>query len=254
MSDLEIIFQDEHLVVINKPANLLTHRSLIDKRETLFALQLLRDQLNQYVYPIHRLDKPTSGILVFALTPDLARILSQQMQQQQIKKHYLAIVRGFCDDHGVIDYALKEVLDKMTDARAKSDKPAQMAITHYRSLAQTELPYTVGKYNSARYSLLKLSPETGRKHQLRRHMKHIHHPIIGDTRYGRGEHNRFFRNQFNCHRLLLHAYELHMQHPLENKSIVLRAKMDEVFLSVIEAMGWIGSPELTSSGCTIMPG
>jgi len=236
MQDLEIIYQDNYLVAINKPANLLTHRSLIDKNETQFAVQMLRDQINQYVYPIHRLDKPTSGVLVFALTKEIARTLSQQMSDQQFKKQYLTIVRGYCDDKGVIDYALKEILDKMTDARAKKDKDAQSAITHYETMSRVELPFAVGKYNSARYSLLKLNPETGRKHQLRRHLKHIHHPIIGDTRYGRGEHNRFFRTQFNVHRLLLHAYKLQLIHPVYNDRLALTAKVDEEFLTVMQKM------------------
>lgn len=235
---LEIIYQDEYLVAINKPSNLLVHRSWIDKDETRFAIQMLRDQIGQYVYPLHRLDKPTSGVLIFALSKEVARAVSEQMQEKGFKKEYLAIVRGYAQENGTIDYALKEVLDKMTDAKARTDKEAQSAVTFYEKLAQVELPFEVGRYKTTRYSLLKLRPQTGRKHQLRRHMKHILHPIVGDTKYGRGEHNRFFREEFDSRRLLLHAYELRLIHPVLNKELRLRARVEGSLLEVIEKLGF----------------
>jgi tRNA pseudouridine65 synthase len=231
---LEIIYQDEYIVAINKPSNLLVHRSWIDKDETRFAIQMLRDQIDQYVYPVHRLDKPTSGVLLFALNKEIARALSEQMQEGKFKKEYLAVVRGYTDESAEIDYALKEVLDKMTDAKARTDKEAQEAVTLYEKLAQAELPFPVGRYDTTRYSLVRLKPQTGRKHQLRRHMKHILHPIVGDTKYGRGEHNRFFREQFDCHRLLLHASQLKLIHPISQKELILKAGLDEVFTHVIK--------------------
>lgn len=234
---LEIIYRDEHLVAINKPSGLLTHRSLIDKTETRFAIQILRDQIGAYVYPLHRLDKPTSGVLLFALSKEVARSMSEQMQAKGFEKEYLAIVRGYTEPGGEIDYALKEVLDKMTDAKAKEDKEAQSALTFYETIAQAELPFAVGRYPTARYSFVRLRPKTGRKHQLRRHMKHILHPIVGDTNYGRGEHNRFFREQFGMQRLLLHAYELRFTHPVSGEELRLRAKMDPLFLKLLAALG-----------------
>ena len=234
---LEIIYRDEHLVAINKPSGLLTHRSLIDKTETRFAIQILRDQIGAYVYPLHRLDKPTSGVLLFALSKEVARSMSEQMQAKGFEKEYLAIVRGYTEPGGEIDYALKEVLDKMTDAKAKEDKEAQSALTFYETIAQVELPFSVGRYPTARYSFVRLRPKTGRKHQLRRHMKHILHPIVGDTNYGRGEHNRFFREQFGMQRLLLHAYELRFTHPVSGEELRLRAKMDPLFLKLLAALG-----------------
>jgi tRNA pseudouridine65 synthase len=247
MEELEIIYQDEYLVAINKPADLLVHRSWIDKEETRFAIQMLRDQIGQFVYPVHRLDKPTSGVLLFALSKEIARALSEQMQANAFQKRYAAIVRGYSDENAVIDYALKEVLDKMTDAKARQDKEAQEAVTAYEKIAQAELPFPVGRYSTARYSLLRLTPRTGRKHQLRRHMKHILHPIVGDTKYGRGEHNRFFREQFNAHRLMLHAYELTFIHPVSNRKLTLQAKMDQVWLDVIEKLGMGRGLDLTKS-------
>jgi len=235
---LEIIYQDEYIVAINKPSNLLVHRSWIDKDETRFAIQILRDQIGQYVYPVHRLDKPTSGVLLFALSKEVARTLSEQMQDGLFKKEYLAVVRGYTDECGEIDYALKEVLDKMTDSKARQDKEAQEAVTLYEKLHEVELPFSVGRYETTRYSLLRLKPQTGRKHQLRRHMKHILHPIVGDTKYGRGEHNRFFREQFNCHRLLLHASSLSIIHPVSGEKMILEASLDETFSQVCHELGF----------------
>jgi tRNA pseudouridine65 synthase len=234
MEELEIIYQDEHIVAINKPSGLLVHRSLIDKRETRFAIQILRDQIGQYVYPVHRLDKPTSGVLLFALSKEVARVLSEQIVAHGFTKEYLAIVRGYIEESGIIDYPLKEVLDKMTDAKAKQDKPAQSAVTNFEKIDQVELPFAVGRYSTTRYSLVRLQPQTGRKHQLRRHMKHLLHPIVGDTKYGRNEHNCFFREQYDAHRLLLHANRLTFVHPVLKKKLVLNARLDETFVRVLQ--------------------
>jgi len=247
METLEIIYQDEHIVAVNKPSDLLVHRSWIDKDETRFAIQMLRDQIGQYVYPVHRLDKPTSGVLLFALSKETARALSEQMQSGGVTKQYLAIVRGYTDERGLIDYALKEVLDKMTDAKARQDKAAQEAVTSYEKIGQVELPFVVGRYNTARYSLLRLTPKTGRKHQLRRHMKHILHPIVGDTKYGRGEHNRFFREQFGAHRLLLHAGTLTFIHPVTKRVLTLQAGLDVLFSELIDQLGFRCDPNIRES-------
>lgn len=226
---LEILYQDAYLVAINKPSGLLVHKSPIDKRETKFALQLLRDQLGQYVYPVHRLDKPTSGVLIFALSSEVAMLLSQQFREQEIQKEYLAVVRGYTEPEGLIAYDLKVILDKKADKDRKPDKDAQEAQTYYHCLGKIEFPIPVSRYPVARYSLLKLLPKTGRKHQLRRHMKHILHPIVGDTKYGRNEHNRLFRDNFECHRLLLHSSKILFKHPIHGNTISLEAPLDEVF-------------------------
>jgi len=239
---LPILYQDEHLVAIDKPSGLLVHRSMIDKRETRFALQLVRDQIGQYVYPVHRLDKPTSGVLVMALSPEIATKLTEQFAQKssnskQLTKKYIALVRGYTDAEGTIDYPLKEELDKMTDKKAQQDKPAQEAITHYKTLWQGEVPIAVGRYPSARYSLLSLTPQTGRKHQLRRHMKHIFHPIVGDTTHGDGKHNDMFRERFALSRLLLVAKELTFEHPVSGEIITLSASLGEEFERVLCGLG-----------------
>ena len=234
---LSILYQDEHIVAIDKPSGLLVHRSMIDKRETRFALQMTRDQIGQYVYPVHRLDKPTSGVLLMALSSEIAAKLTQQFTEKKITKKYIALVRGYISDTGTIDYPLKEELDKMTDKKAQQDKPAQDAITHYRTLWQGEVPIPVGRYDTARYSLVSVAPETGRKHQIRRHMKHIFHPIVGDTTHGDGKHNTMFREQFGLSRLLLVANELNFEHPVTEEETRLIAPIGEEFEKVLAELG-----------------
>jgi len=230
--DLEILYQDKFLVAVNKPSGLLVHRSWLDCHATEFALQKVRNQIGQYVYPVHRLDRPTSGILLFALDKDSAQDMMLQFSQHTTDKRYLAVVRG-CMEDGELDYALKEKLDKIADKQAQQDKPAQEAFTQYRCLQQTELPIAVRPYNSSRYSLMELIPKTGRKHQLRRHMAHLRHPIVGDTSHGDGKHNAMFRENFDCHRLLLHAAYLSFNHPKSGKLIEINAPLDDFFQSLL---------------------
>ena len=234
---LEILYQDEHLVAINKPSGLLVHRSLIDTREREFALQLTRNQIGQRVYPVHRLDRPTSGVLLFALSSEIARQLSEQFAQHTVTKRYLALVRGYCDAEGRIEYALKEELDKISDAKAERDKDAQPAITEYTCIQQIDLPFAVGRYERARFSWLSLIPHTGRKHQLRRHMKHIFHPIVGDTSHGDGKQNAFVRDKFECHRLMLHASGLQLLHPLSGNSLNIQAGIPDDIRIPLLSMG-----------------
>lgn len=231
---LEILYKDEYLVAINKPSGLLVHKSMIDRHEIYFAMKMLRDQLDQWVYPIHRLDKPTSGVLLFALDKHTAKLMSEQFMSHTIKKTYQCIVRGFTDATGLIDHALKEKLDKIADRDAKKEKEAQEAVSEYETLASVELDFEVGRYDKVRYSLVKVLPKTGRKHQIRRHMKHISHHILGDTKYGRGEHNKLIRKEFNCHRLLLHASSLEISHPYTKEALKIEANLDEIFSFMIK--------------------
>jgi len=231
---LSIIYQDEYLVAINKPSGLLVHRSMLDKHETQFAVQLLRDQIGQHVFPVHRLDRPTSGVLVFALSADIARKLGEQFATQVIEKTYLAIVRGHIVDQGEIDYALKEKHDKIADKMAKQNKAAQQAVTVFNRLDQFELPFAVGKYASARYSLVQLTPKTGRKHQLRRHLAHINHPIVGDIAHGDGKHNSFIRQQFSFNQLALTCKSLLLTHPVSEAPLFLRCDLDKNIFNLLE--------------------
>lgn len=232
-SALNILFQDEHLIAIHKPAGLLVHRSEIDKYETHFALQMLRDQIGQHVYPIHRLDKPTSGILLFALSPDVARDMQTLFTEQKITKTYTALVRGFAPESLFIDHPVKAVQDKKYNEQVEA-KDAQTELT---TIKQFILPYSVDeKYTQSRYSLVNLKPITGRRHQLRYHMKHISHPIIGDAKYGKGRHNRFFTEQFGSNRLLLCASEIEFEHPFKQTHTTIKTELDNEFSLLLEQL------------------
>lgn len=233
--DLEILYQDEFFVAVNKPSGLLVHRSWLDSHATEFALQKVRNQIGKYVFPVHRLDRPTSGVLLFALDKASARSMMPKFAGQGIEKRYLAVVRGHLGD-GVLDYPLKEIIDKIVDKKAQQDKPAQQAFTQYRCLAQTMLPIAVRPYDSSRYSLIEMTPKTGRKHQLRRHMAHLRHPIIGDTSHGDGKHNNMFRDNFANRRLLLHAEFLSFKHPESGDLIEINAPLDETFLKLLRSL------------------
>ena len=236
---LDILYQDEYLVAVNKPSGLLVHRSMIDRHETRFALQIVRNQIGQYVYPLHRLDKPTSGVLLFALSPEVARKAGEIFEKGLVDKSYLAVVRGYAPESGVIDHALKEELDKMTDRKARQDKPAQEAVTEFERLATVELPLAIDRYPNSRYSLVKAMPKTGRKHQIRRHMKHIAHPIIGDAKHGKGVHNRYFSEHFSAGRLLLACTEMSLPHPVTGSPLCITAPLDQTFCDLLERFGWV---------------
>ncbi len=235
---LDILYQDEHLVAINKPAGLLVHRSEIDRHETRFAIQLLRNQIGQRVYPVHRLDKPTSGVLLFALQPEANRRLSQAFMAGQVSKSYLAVVRGYTAQSGHIDHPLSRTPDRFADADAQPGKAPQSATTDYRRLATIELPYRVDRYPSSRYSLVELTPTSGRKHQLRRHMKHINHPIIGDTTHGKSRHNRLFSEKFASKRLLLAATQIRFTHPATGEQTTIKSPLENNFSQLLSTLGW----------------
>ena len=235
---LEILYQDEVLVAVNKPAGMLVHRSWLDRHETQFVMQTLRDQIGQLVYPIHRLDRPTSGVLLFALNSEIAHKLCQQFEQKQIEKQYLAVVRGYVTGHGEIDYPLKVQLDKIADKFSQPDKAPQSAVTFYEGLQTVEMPYGVGRYATSRYSLVRLIPQTGRKHQLRRHMKHIFHPILGDTQYGDLHQNRALMEHTGCARLLLHAEKLIFVHPLTQRPMTIQAGLDAQWQNLMQTFQW----------------
>ncbi|GGD66864.1 pseudouridine synthase [Lacimicrobium alkaliphilum] len=223
---LPVLYQDEHIVAVHKPAGLLVHRSLIDKYETRFAMQMVRDQLDQHVFTVHRLDKPTSGVLLFALSRDVARRLNPMFAEGQVAKTYRAIVRGFSPVSGRIEHALKEKLDAIVDKKARTDKGPQPATSEYNTLARFELPFAVRPYKSARYSLVELYPHTGRKHQLRRHMAHINHPIVGDANHGDGKHNAMLRNQFDFQGLALTACQIAFNHPVSGQKLVIKSESE----------------------------
>lgn len=235
---LDIVHRDEHLIAIDKPSGLLVHRTPLDRHETRFAVQLLRDQIGRHVHPVHRLDRGTSGLLLFALDRETGRALSAQFEAQQIDKSYLAIVRGHPAESGCIDHPLSRQYDDYEFQPDNAGCEAQSALTRYRRLAVAELPIAVDRYPTSRYALLELSPQTGRRHQIRRHLKHIAHPIVGDATYGKGRHNRFFQAQFASRRLLLACTAMRLTHPHSGLPLCLSAPPAEDFASVCRALGW----------------
>ncbi|KIG16897.1 tRNA pseudouridine synthase C [Enhygromyxa salina] len=213
---LELVHEDAKLVAVNKPSGMLVHRGWAN--DDVVAVDLLHAQLGQRVWPLHRLDRGTSGVLLFALDVDTARELSGAFERGEVHKRYLALVRGHAPAHALIDHGLRHVDDKQSER-----KPAQ---TRVRRLAEFE-----------RYSVVEAEPLTGRTHQIRRHLKHIAHPIIGDVRYGKGAHNRMFRERFGLHRLALHAAQLRIADPSGTAELTICAPLPEDLSGPLAAMG-----------------
>ncbi|PLR25514.1 tRNA pseudouridine(65) synthase TruC [Pantoea endophytica] len=235
---LEILYQDAWLVAVNKPAGWLVHRSWLDRNEKVVVMQTVRDQIGQHVFTVHRLDRPTSGVLLMALSSEVAHLLAQQFEQHQMQKTYHAVLRGWLEGGTTLDYPLVEELDKIADKFATQEPGAQPAVTDYRALAHVEMPVAISRYNTARYTLVEMAPHTGRKHQLRRHMVHLRHPIIGDSAHGDLRQNRGAAAHFGLNRLMLHASALSFTHPVTGEAIVIRAGLDRVWQQMLEQFGW----------------
>jgi tRNA pseudouridine65 synthase len=222
---LEVIYQDENLIAINKPHGLLVHQSSIARDATEFALQMLRDQVGKHVSPVHRLDRKTSGILLFAFDKESEIAMHQQFMNAETDKKYLAVLRGFTPDAMDIDYPL-----------AKENGTMQDAFTSFKTLQRAEVDVAFGKHLTSRYSLIEATPKTGRMHQLRRHFSHILHPIIGDRTHGCNKQNKFFLEQWDMTTMLLHASELSFVHPVSQKKIHLKADLQDEFKRVMQIM------------------
>ena len=217
---LKVLHLDDVLVAIDKPPGLLVHRTQLDAQEELAALQLLRDQLGRPVWPVHRLDKGTSGVLLFALDAETASVLGQAFERGEPSKRYLALVRGWPSaDSGAIDHPLAR-----DPEQPSAGQPMLDALTHWRCLSRTEWALqTDVRFPTSRFALLELRPATGRRHQIRRHLKHIAHPIIGDATHGKGPLNRAVAAHMGLQRLWLHATELQIRHPATGLLLHLHA-------------------------------
>lgn len=231
---LTVIYRDEALIAIVKPPGMLVHRTALARGETVFVLQTLRNQIGQHVYPVHRLDRPTSGVLLFALDSEAAAALTRAFVEHQVTKRYLAVVRGWGPEAMTMDAPLREE----DGIHPKAQMPAHPALTHLRRLATTEIPVAIDRYPSSRYSLMEARPETGRRHQIRRHLAGSGHPIIGDAKHGKGIHNRHFRERLGCPHLLLCAVELSLVHPHERTELTLTAAPDAAFAALLTRFGW----------------
>jgi tRNA pseudouridine65 synthase len=228
--NLEIIYQDEYFVAVNKPAGMLVHRTNIAFEENvLIAEKLLREQIGQKVFPLHRIDRPTSGVLVFGLSSEAASLVQPLFPTDNVRKYYLTVVRGYMTDlHGIIDHPLKK----------KLYGDLQEAKSEYWSLSQNEIPVaSTARYPTSRYSLLKVYPHTGRMHQIRRHLAHDRHYVIGDSTHGDNRQNHFFRDTFGMDNLLLHAWQFQFVHPFTNKEIKLEADLPDYFINICTTLG-----------------
>lgn len=215
---IDLLFVDEHVVVANKPSGLLVHRGWDDDDDV--ALFRVRDALGQHVHPVHRLDRGTSGALAFARTKEAAARMCREFEEGRVDKTYLALVRGAPtgEREGVIDYAIPK----------SEDGPRVPARTRYRFLLGSPVE---------RCSLVEARPETGRLHQIRRHLRHLGHPLVGDVRYGSGVINRHYRAHYNLHRLALHARALAFEHPVTGARVAVRAALPGDLQSALEGLG-----------------
>ncbi len=224
---LEILFCDDQLIAINKPHGLLVHRSSIASDAKEFALQLLKNQIGRWVNPVHRLDRKTGGVLLFALDKETEKAMQQAFAENKVQKKYLAIVRGHTPDEQDIDYPLR-----------KDNGILQDAFTTYKTLQRAELDVALGAHATSRYSMVEARPTTGRMHQLRKHFSHIFHPVIGDRTHGCNKQNRMFKEKWEMNVMLLHASELSFQHPVTGIQIHIQASLQEEFLRVMQLMNW----------------
>lgn len=208
-----VLYRDESCVAVAKPSGMIVHRGWANDERDL--LRLTRDTLNQYVYPLHRLDRGASGVVLFALDQAAARTLNRAFAEAQIDKRYLALTRGHPEASGLIDHPIPR-------APGEERVPAQTA---FRRLGTFE-----------RYALVEALPKTGRLHQIRRHLKHVSCPLIGDVRYGKGEHNRWFREHYAFDRLALHAAALRFVHPVTQRFVTVRAPLLGSFARCLAAL------------------
>lgn len=231
-SELRILYRDTHLIAVDKPAGLLVHRTRIADAQAA-ALQQLRDQIGHRINPVHRLDRPTSGVLLFAFSSAATRALQETFDRGQVRKRYLALVRGYLEDSGSIDKPLRQ-------ARHKPERPAR---TDYLCLERAEATFPAGPYERARYSLAAVEPATGRLHQIRRHFRHLRHPVLGDTTHGDGHQNRAFRANLGIHRLMLMARTLELPHPVSGEQLRITAPLPEAFRHACRTLGWPETPD-----------
>jgi tRNA pseudouridine65 synthase len=213
---LRRLVDDERLLVVDKPTGLLVHRSALDAHEGDSALDRLRAETGRPLWPVHRLDKGSSGVLVFARDADAARALGHAFAAGEVVKHYLALVRGWPAPEGVIDHPLAR-----DPERPSAGQPARPATTHFERLATFEWPFAVdARHATSRYALVRAAPLQGRRHQIRRHFKHLGHPLIGDSTHGKGTHNRAVAAWLGTARLWLHAVQIDLPHPDGGRLVV----------------------------------
>lgn len=228
--NLEVIFEDEYIICVNKPNNVLVHhahhsRNVADEDS---LLQLIFNHKKIKVYPIHRLDRKTSGAILLAKNKEIVSKFQKLFTINEIQKTYFGVVRGFSPDSKIINSPVK----------GRDAKVHKEALTYLKTLANIVLNIPVKPYDSSRYSLVELSPKTGRMHQLRVHSNKISHPLIGDPKYGDKNHNLMFENNFDMKNMFLHAGKLEFKHPFTLKSLSLNASFSDDWTELFEKFSW----------------
>jgi tRNA pseudouridine65 synthase len=237
--NLEVLFVDDALAVVDKPAGLMVHDSALARGETDFAADRLRDQFGKPIFLVHRLDRATSGCLLLAFDRDVASALGKTLMARDVGKAYLAVCRGWPEERFTVDYPLD----------GGPGKPVKKpAVTAYERLAMCELDLPSAGFPTSRYALLRARPQTGRFRQIRRHLKHVSHHLIGDTSHGDGRHNRAFR-MLGIHRMLLHAHRLAFTHPVTGARIDAIAPPDAEFEKAL-ALFQHGATHGTVAACS----
>ncbi len=223
----DIVYEDNYLIAVCKPAGIFVHRSVLDPTADIFMLQEIRNMIGSRVYPVHRLDRKTSGVLLMAKSKEVQSKMNELFKERKVNKKYLAIVRGYSPDSVIIDYPLKTNKGKIQDA-----------ITQFITLQRVEIPEALGKFPTSRYSFVEVYPETGRMHQIRKHLSHIFHPIIGDRPHGCNKQNRFFLTRFNLSDMMLHASELNFIHPIFGQEVTLITPFKDEFARIFRELGF----------------
>lgn len=223
----QVVYEDECMIAINKPSGLIVHRSDIASRVPVAALQLVRDYCDAKVWPVHRLDRPTSGVLLFAKSRDVANELTNKFARKEVSKHYVAVVRGWTEPQGEIDSPIRPKGEK--EDKHKKELPAR---TVYTTLDQQEFPFEMPPFEKTRLSMVRVLPETGRQHQIRRHMRRLNNHILGDTRFGDGRYNALLKREFGVFRLMLHAESLKINHPVTDCTTLIEAPLPPEFAAI----------------------
>lgn len=222
---LQILYEDDFILAINKPHGLAVHRSKMVSNTTEFALQILRDQVGYKVFPIHRLDRKTAGVLLFAKNSESVAPFQTVLGKEESQKRYVAITRGYTPENGVIDKSL-----------INENEVLQDAITHFNTLKTSEIDLPLGKFKTSRFSLIEAFPKTGRFHQIRKHFNHLRHPIIGDRPHGCNKQNKLFKETFNMNIMLLHAESLKISHPITQLPLKIKAPLYSEFNRMLEVL------------------
>lgn len=224
--EFRVIYEDENYIAVHKPHNIHVHRSSFARKGP-FLLQELRNQTGKRLYPVHRLDHAASGVMIFALSHEAASGLCSLMREQRVSKKYIVMVRGFIPDSGVIDTPISD-----------SSGIEKMALTSFRRMGVKELDIPTGKYSTSRYSLVEVCIETGRRHQIRRHLARIAHPVIGDSTYGDIRHNKTISGISGFRRLMLFSFLSEFRCPVTGKKIRVMSLPDDNVMNFFSVLGW----------------